>query len=113
MGAGQACGGGGRLNRECTVFAWCLALGWRERTVVVGDFGPLRVCRLSRLDLMAMKIVGAPRRPQDYTDVADMRPTAADLDWLDAHLDRLASEHLGGEEFEQQRVLVASLRSVK
>lgn len=99
------------LNRECSIFAWCIPFGWYERTEPVGVFGPLRVRRLHRLDLMGMKIVSAPRRPQDYLDIEKMRPSSEDLNWIIQHLDRLASEHLGGEEFEQQRALVESLRS--
>lgn len=99
------------LSRECSIFIWCLPLGWHERAEPVGMFGPLRVRRLHRRDLMGMKIVSAPRRPQDYLDIESMQPTAADLDWIIDHLDRLASEHLGGEDFRQQRDLVEALRS--
>lgn len=99
------------LNRDCQQFAHCFPLGWRERVVDIGQFGPLRVAVVSRFDLMASKFVSAPQRPQDLTDIIQMKPTPEELKRIEAHLDRLSDEHLDGFDHAPQRSILQALRS--
>jgi hypothetical protein len=87
-----------------------MALGWRGRCERVGTFGPLEVERLARSDLIVTKVMSSPSRPQDLEDLRDMRPMPEELDFVEENLDRLESEHLSGESFEDQREVVAALR---
>jgi hypothetical protein len=99
------------LNRDCSMYAWCLPLGWQSRCEPVGTFGPLQVSRIARIDLMAAKVMGAPVRPQDVEDLQDMRPTREELTKLAEHLDRLEMEDLDGTKYEDQRAILESLRN--
>jgi hypothetical protein len=101
------------LNRDCTMYAWCLPLGWLERCAEVGCFGgrALRVRHISRFDLIAAKLMGAPSRPHDLEDLRDMQPTGPELDASEAHFDRLQREHLDNHEFFEQREIIKFLRS--
>jgi hypothetical protein len=101
----------GWLNRNCSVFAWCFALGWASRCEDVGTFGPLKVVCISRLDLIAAKVVSAVRRAQDLDDLLAMAPTAVELDFAWSNLDRLEAEHLDGDGFEGSRAVVERLRA--
>ncbi|MBX3316816.1 MAG: hypothetical protein KF902_08145 [Phycisphaeraceae bacterium] len=94
------------FNRDCSQFAWCLPLGWRSRCVGVGVFGPLDVVRIGRRDLLGAKLVSSPKRPQDLLDIRAIAPTREEIAFLREHLDRLESEHLGGETFERQRQIL-------
>jgi hypothetical protein len=98
------------LNRDSTMYAWCLPLGWTRRCERVGIFGPLEVLRLARIDLIATKIMSAPRRPQDLEDLRDIRPTADELDFALLNIERIKAEHLDREEFPRQRAIVQVLR---
>ena len=98
------------LSRDCRMWAWALPLGWRARCAEVGVFGGLRVLRLSRVDLIASKVMGAPKRIQDQRDLTAMQPTAEELRAVEANLDRLSAESLDGERFEDERQVVEGLR---
>lgn len=98
------------LNDDCRIFGWCLPLGWMDRCVEVGRFGPLEVWRVARIDLIAAKVFSSPRRPQDLEDVRVMGPTAAELDHAERNIDRLEAEDLDGRAFEGARAVVWSLR---
>ena len=98
------------LNRDASMYAWRLPIGWQSRCITVGQFGPLDVPRVTRLDLIAAKIVSSPKRPQDLDDLRDLRPTKAELAFVAEHLDRLESEHLDGASFDDQRAVLDSLR---
>lgn len=97
------------FNRDCAQFEWCLPLGWKSRCVDVGVFGPLEVTRISRLDLLAAKLVSSPKRPQDLLDIREIAPSREEIAFLHEHLDRLESEHLGGETFERQRQILIAI----
>jgi Nucleotidyltransferase of unknown function (DUF6036) len=64
-----------------------LPVGWQKRRIHVGDFGPLRVWSVGRLDLLAMKVYAG--RMQDRADVIDMQPTADELAFTRRYLDQL------------------------
>lgn len=98
------------LNRDCQMYAWCLPVGWQSRCERVDQFGPLEVLRVSRIDLIAAKVIGSPTRPQDLEDLRDMRPTVDELDSAERNLDRLEGEHLDGKKFDQERAILKVLR---
>ncbi|MCC6683408.1 MAG: hypothetical protein IT445_21130 [Phycisphaeraceae bacterium] len=99
------------LSRECNVFGWQMPLGWQRRCRPLIDFGPLRVMVLDRVDLIASKVMGAPKRPQDRSDLQAMRPTAEELDMVEQHLKRVESESEPGTCDGQHRI-VSWLRSL-
>ncbi len=99
------------LNDKCRMYAWCLPLGWKGRCEPLRTFGPLEIWRINRQDFIAAKVVSAPSRPQDYEDLLAVKPTAAELDFTDEHLDRLEQESLDPDQsFEDARAIVESLR---
>lgn len=67
------------LNRDCEMFEWSFPLGWRGRCEFAGRYGPLEVYTVCRRDLIAIKVMGAPKRPQDLDDLRALAPTPDDL----------------------------------
>lgn len=98
------------LNRDCQMYAWCLPVGWQGRCEEVDQFGPLEVLRVSRIDLIAAKVIGSPTRPQDLEDLRDLRPAREELEFAGQNLDRLEAEHLDGRKFDQERAILNVLR---
>jgi len=97
------------LNRDATIYAWCLPIGWQSRCIEAGIFGLLDVRCLSRLDLIASKVVSAPARPHDLEDLQDLRPSADEIAFVSQHIDRLESEDLDRASYDAQRVVLRSL----
>ena len=97
------------LNYKAQVWSRYLPLGWRERCEEVGQFGPLVVQRISRVDLICTKIFGAPRRPQDLDDLLAIRPTLAELEFARAHLERVRSEDLSRGEYDDVEAVLDAL----
>ena len=58
---------------------------------------------------MAMKLMGAPVRPQDLEDIIAMRPTADDIAFLHEYLDRLDAESLTRETHDAPRAILDDL----
>jgi hypothetical protein len=98
------------LNRDCQMYAWCLPVGWQSRCEPVDRFGPLDVSRVSRIDLIAAKVIGGPTRPQDLEDLRDLQPDMDELDFAEQNLDRLEAEHLDGRKFDNERAILNVLR---
>lgn len=98
------------LNDECRMYAWQMPLGWQGRCKELGQFGPLKVMALSRQDLIASKIMGAPKRVQDRTDLQTLKPTAAELDFVEEHLRRVEAETEPGH-CDAQRNIVDQIRN--
>lgn len=48
--------------------------GWRERTVLVSEFGPLRVLAIARIDLISLKLIAG--RERDLNDLGALQVTA-------------------------------------
>ncbi|HAI13594.1 MAG TPA: hypothetical protein DCM28_17945 [Phycisphaerales bacterium] len=97
------------LNHDSRMYAHLLPIGWRSRCEEVGTFGPLHVLAISRLDLMAMKLMGTPVRPQDLEDILAMKPTKDDLKFLHQHLDRLDEESYTRETHDNERAILKEL----
>jgi hypothetical protein len=91
------------------MYAWALRLGWRQRCEPVGTYGPLVVLRLSRIDLIATKVIGAPKRPQDVEDLIQIQPTADELRIVAEHVDRLEAEDLDRRSFDDQRAILRAI----
>jgi len=99
------------LNDDCRAFAWALPLGWKDRCARSDVFGPLEIWVLDRLDLIAIKVVSGPARPQDQADVCILAPTPHELDFVEQHIDRLEAEHLDPDRsFSGPRAILQSLR---
>lgn len=98
------------LSRDCQMYAWSLPLGWTGRCEHVATIGRLDVWRLSRLDLLCAKIMGAPKRAHDMEDLRAMEPSIPDLAFAAENLDRLAAESLDNETFDDQRGVISDLR---
>ena len=97
------------LNRDCTVFSSNLPTGWRERCVDVMTVSPLTLARISRFDLIGMKLIAGPRRERDRSDLRHLAPTRAELERLAEHLDRVDAEDLRGRDFSAQKKLLREL----
>ncbi len=98
------------LNQDCRSFAYCLPPGWESRCAAFDRFGPLEVCTLSRIDLIASKVVSSAKRPQDIEDLKAIRPSPSELDFAEDNLDRLERESLDGKIYEIERTILKSLR---
>lgn len=98
------------LNRDSAAFAWMLPLGWRNRCQMLHQFGPLRVHVISRQDLIASKIISAPKRPQDLEDLRQLKPTESDLVFAENNLLRVEAESLNNEVLDDQRTIIRVLR---
>ena len=58
--------------------------GWRERTVSVGEFGPLRVRAIARIDLISLKAIAS--RNRDLLDLESLHVTRAEVEFIIARL---------------------------
>ena len=103
------------LNRDCSIYANGFPLGWQDRTEPVDRFGPLDVHRVSRKDWIAAKLVSSAVRAQDKKDIEDLDPKVSteELNFAEDHLDRLAAEHLDGDDYTAQRAILALIRSTR
>jgi len=97
------------LNRDSRMYVHFLPVGWRNRCQLIGTFGPMQVLAISRLDLLAMKLMGAIVRPQDLEDMLALKPTKKDFVFLHKHLDRLDAESLTRETYDTQRAILREL----
>lgn len=100
------------LNDDCRMYAWQMPLGWQARCKELGRFGPLKVLALGRKDLIASKIMGAPQRVQDRSDLQALKPTAAELDFVETHLQRIEAETEPGH-CDAQKKLVGKIRNTQ
>lgn len=80
------------LNQECKVFASAMPLGWIDRCIHIGTFGPLQIYAADRVDLVVSKIFGAAKRSQDREDVMELRPTSKELQAARETIERLELE---------------------
>ncbi len=60
---------------------------WRARTVAVGEFGPLRVRAIARIDLISLKLIAG--RERDLNDLELLCVTAAEARFVAASLPTL------------------------
>lgn len=96
------------LNGEANeMFRYRLPDGWEARRRSVGRFGRLTAFAVGRMDLIAMKVIAG--RPQDREDLAELRPTPAELEFVGAYLDGLVVKGADARLVEDARVLLESL----
>lgn len=98
------------LNRDASIYAHLLPLGWRDRLTELDTFGPLQVMIVSRRDLLALKLISAEKRPYDLQDIDEIQPTADELDFLADHVNRLEAESLDRRTYDRERDLINDLR---
>ena len=77
------------LNDAVRAWRDLLPPDFRVRLEPVGTFGNLTVQGLGRQDLILMKIAAA--RPRDLDDLQVLQPTAAEIAFVRAQLDRIAA----------------------
>lgn len=99
------------LNRASREFAYLLPVGWRSRLRAFRTFGPLEIVTISRVDLMAMKLMAMAKRPSDLVDIEAMKPTQAEITFLLGYLDQSEMESLDRDTFDDQRAILLEMRS--
>jgi hypothetical protein len=82
---------GSWLSEDVGLYAWTLPDGWRERRILVGTFGSLKVYAASRLDLIAMKFIA--HRERDLQHLALMKPVDEELEFCRNYLAQLEITH--------------------
>lgn len=96
------------LNGEANeMFRYRLPDGWEARRRVVGRFGRLNAFAVGRMDLIAMKVIAG--RPQDREDLTELRPSAAELEFVGAYLDGLVARGADPRLVDDARVLLDAL----
>lgn len=95
------------LNSEVQLRRDALPDGWQTRRIVIGAWGQLRVFAVSRIDLIAMKVLAG--RAQDIEDLRSMKPRADDVEFVRRYLDSLPAKGTRLHEIAEARELLASL----
>lgn len=98
------------LNDEAAIYAHRLPAGWKGRLHTVGVFDALTVRIVSRMDLLALKLMGISHRPWDLEDIEALKPTAEEIDFLKDYLDQQEQISLDRESFFDQRAILEELR---
>lgn len=98
------------LNRDSSMYAHLLPIGWKTRLQHIDRFGPLEVVVVGRRDLMALKLMGSRQRPHDLEDLEAMRPTEDEIVFLLNYLDQAESESLDRDSYELQREILQDMR---
>lgn len=99
------------LNHDSRMYAHMLPSGWKRRLRRVDRFGPLEVMVVGRRDLMALKLMGVDKRPQDLEDLESMRPTRAEIEFLAQYLTAMETESLERRRYDAQRTVLDELGS--
>ncbi len=73
----------------------------------IGTFGRLRVCAVSRPDLIAMKVLAG--RDQDLDDLGFMRVRADDVRFVLEYLDTLPARGTRQDQIDEARDLLKAL----
>ena len=95
------------LNSRAKRFAHQLPIGWKARATHWQNFGPLEVFLIGRKDLIASKVMSAANsRPHDLEDLQHLRPTAEEVAFTLAHIDRVEAEDGDRAEYDAQRAII-------
>ncbi len=97
------------LNSDVQIRGDSLPVGWERRRVWVGEFGRLRVWAVSRLDLIAMKVLAG--RDQDVEDLSVMRVRADETEFVRTYLDSLAGRGTPLEEITDARAILNAIEA--
>jgi hypothetical protein len=95
------------LNSDVQLRRDALPDGWEIRRILIGNWGQLRVFAVSRIDLIAMKVLAG--RAQDIEDLRSMKPRADDVEFVRRYLDSLPAKGTRLHEIAEARELLASL----
>lgn len=76
------------LNDGARAFINVLPPDFRDRLVLIGEFGGLRVSSVGRVDFILLKVFAM--RAVDIQDVESLQPTAAEIDFVRTQLPRIA-----------------------
>jgi len=85
-----------------------LPKGWKQRRIHIGDFGTLRVFAVSRVDLIAMKVIAG--RAQDLEDLRALRIRPDDVSFVRAYLTDLRAQGTAADRIEDATAVLDSLR---
>jgi hypothetical protein len=64
--------------------------GWRDRTTLIGEFGPLRVRAIARIDLISLKAIAS--RQRDMEDLLGLAVTHAEAAFVIASLPQIIEQ---------------------
>jgi hypothetical protein len=81
--------------------------GWEIRRILIGNWGQLRVFAVSRIDLIATKVLAG--RAQDLEDIRSMRPRRDDVEFVGRYLDGLPAKGTAPEQVAEARELLETL----
>ena len=95
------------LNSDVQLLRHALPTGWKTRRVWVGTWGLLRVFAVSRVDLIAMKILAG--RAQDLEDIRAMKVRTDDVEFVQEHLRALAAQGIPDAHIEDARLVLNTL----
>lgn len=95
------------LNSEAQLRRDTLPDGWKGRRHHLGDHGRLRAYAISRVDLIAMKVIAG--RPQDLDDIEAMKVREEEVLFVRDHLTRLESRGTDPEQIADARALLDDL----
>lgn len=95
------------LNSSVQLRRDALPDDWRKRRVWIGTWGRLNVYAVSRVDLIAMKVLAG--RAQDLEDIMSMKPRADDVEFVKRYLDGLATKGTTADQIAEAREVLGSL----
>ena len=95
------------LNSNVQLRRDALPDDWQRRRVWIGTWGQLRVFAVSRVDLIAMKVLAG--RVQDLEDIRSMRPRSDDVEFVRRYLDGLPVKGTTPEQVDEAREVLESL----
>lgn len=81
--------------------------GWRERTVPVGQFGPLAVRAIARIDLISLKAIAS--RNRDLIDLESLQVTRTEIEFI---LERLPALLERGTNPDHVETAIRTLRAI-
>lgn len=95
------------LNSDVQLRRDALPDGWETRRTLIGSWGQLRVFAVSRIDLIAMKVLAG--RAQDLEDIRSMRLRRDDVEFVGRYLDGLPAKGTAPEQIAEARELLETL----
>lgn len=95
------------LNSNVQLRRDALPDDWQTRRVLIGTWGQLRVFAVSRVDLIAMKVLAG--RAQDLEDIRSMKPRPDDVEFVRRYLDGLPAKGTTPEQVAEAREVLESL----
>lgn len=95
------------LNSNVQLRRDALPDDWQTRRIWIGTWGQIRVSAVSRVDLIAMKVLAG--RAQDLEDIHSMKPRRDDVEFVLRYLDGLAAKGTTPEQIAEARDVLESL----